>query len=545
MVNLAGSGRPEGGNIVGSMRKLSALVAFVALAVLTMTTVAVGVTGPAQAATGGSTPLSASSSAVATQNGHLLSGKVLPTDRAAAVAPRSITSSYGFLSIFQEASNPALNISVDGGPATSLTQGDFVYGLVPAGTHTITAKGGSIDVSGTVTIGAGENWTSLVYLNHGGVPVITGFLNNRAAPGTGNSRIVMRNTAEYDPVDIYINGTLSAAGTDLVNEASNPPASGSISVPAGEVTIAVVPHGQPNTAPNTIASASGDLVSGDLLNIFLVSDTTTATGFSLLTNANPLGAGYRLYAADGGTFNYGSALFNGSLGGSPINKPVVGATPTQIGLGYWMVASDGGVFSFGDAGFFGSAGGIHLNKPVVGMAGVPGDQGYWLVASDGGIFSYGDAPFHGSTGAMTLNKPIVGMAATPDGGGYWLVASDGGVFSYGDATFLGSTGAMTLNSPIVAMVPTIDGGGYWLVASDGGVFSYGDATFLGSMGGTPLNQPIVGAFTTPDSLGYWLVASDGGVFSFGNAGFFGSTGNLKLVKPIVAGSNPGVPVPTG
>ncbi len=526
---------------MGSIRKLSALAA---LAVLTMTTVAVGVTSPAQAATGGSSPLSAPSSALSTQNGHLLKGSVLPTGNSSAEIPQSMVSSYGFLAIFQEAQATSLNISVDGGAATPLTQGGFVYGLVPAGTHTITATSGAVNITGTVSIGAGQNWTSLVYLAQGGVPVISGFLNNRTPPGTGNSRIVIRNTANTGPVDVYINGALSPAGTDLVNEATSPPPSGSLPIAAGQVSIVVVPHGQPLSDPNPLATASGMLVSGDLLNIFVVSDTTRTPQFSLLTNANPLGAGYRLYASDGGTFNYGSALFNGSLGGQPINKPIVAAAATQIGLGYWMAASDGGVFSFGDAGFYGSAGDIHLNKPVVGMAGDADDLGYWLVASDGGIFSYGDAQFYGSTGAMTLNKPIVGMAATPDGGGYWLVASDGGIFSFGDAQFYGSTGSTPLNQPIVGMAPTVDGKGYWLVAADGGVFAFGDADFLGSMGGTPLNKPIVGVFSTPDSLGYWLVASDGGIFSFGNAGFYGSTGNIVLNKPIVAGSNPGVPVPT-
>ncbi|MDA8282519.1 MAG: hypothetical protein M0Z42_04290, partial [Actinomycetota bacterium] len=33
---------------------------------------------------------------------------------------------------------------------------------------------------------------------------------------------------------------------------------------------------------------------------------------------------------------------------------------------YWEVASDGGIFAFGDAQFYGSMGGHPLNKPVVG-----------------------------------------------------------------------------------------------------------------------------------------------------------------------------------
>ena len=105
--------------------------------------------------------------------------------------------------------------------------------------------------------------------------------------------------------------------------------------------------------------------------------------------------------------------FFGSMGGTPLNKPIVGMAATPTGNGYWLVASDGGIFTYGDARFFGSAGSIRLNRPVVGMAASPDGNGYWLVASDGGIFNYGDAPFRGSAGSIRLNKPIVGMAPSP------------------------------------------------------------------------------------------------------------------------------------
>jgi hypothetical protein len=101
-----------------------------------------------------------------------------------------------------------------------------------------------------------------------------------------------------------------------------------------------------------------------------------------------------------------------------------------------MVASDGGIFSFGDAHFWGSMGGTPLNKPVVGMA-ANNTGGYWLVASDGGVFSF-HATFYGSLGGIPLVSPVTGMAVTSDAGGYWMVAGDGGVFAFGDAPFWGS-----------------------------------------------------------------------------------------------------------
>jgi hypothetical protein len=69
---------------------------------------------------------------------------------------------------------------------------------------------------------------------------------------------------------------------------------------------------------------------------------------------------------------------------------------TPDGNGYWLVASDGGVFAFGDAGFYGSMGGKPLNKPMMAIAANPDGTGYWTAAVDGGVFSFGDAPFRGS-----------------------------------------------------------------------------------------------------------------------------------------------------
>ena len=167
--------------------------------------------------------------------------------------------------------------------------------------------------------------------------------------------------------------------------------------------------------------------------------------------------------------NYGDAS------GLPLNKPIVGMTPTADGRGYWLVAADGGIFDYGDAGFYGSAGSIHLNQPIVGMSVSPDGHGYTLVASDGGVFNYGDAHFFGSLPGVlgpgkTLNKPIEGIVTTPDGGGYWMVASDGGIFTFGDAPFLGSVGGLNLASPIAGMFA--NGNGYTLVAQNGTLYPF-------------------------------------------------------------------------
>jgi hypothetical protein len=100
-----------------------------------------------------------------------------------------------------------------------------------------------------------------------------------------------------------------------------------------------------------------------------------------------------------------------SSSSSPDLAQLTGTVFAVSSQGYRLVASDGGVFSF-NAPFVGSMGGTPLNEPIVGMAATPDGKGYWLVASDGGIFSFGDASFYGSMGGTHLNQPIVGMAAS-------------------------------------------------------------------------------------------------------------------------------------
>jgi len=289
-----------------------------------------------------------------------------------------------------------------------------------------------------------------------------------------------------------------------------------------------------STPPPSSATNDGELLGVSCTGVWActtVGDTPDDT--PIQTESLAVEPGYWEAASDGGIFSFGSSVFYGSMGGSPLAAPIVGFAPTPDRRGYWEVASDGGIFAFGDATFYGSMGGKSLNEPIVAITSTPDGRGYWEVASDGGIFAFGDATFYGSMGGKSLNEPIVAITSTPDGRGYWEVASDGGIFAFGDATFYGSMGGKSLNEPIVAITSTPDGRGYWEVASDGGIFAFGDATFYGSMGGKSLNEPIVAITSTPDGRGYWEVASDGGIFAFGDAQFYGSMGGSPLARPIV------------
>ena len=251
--------------------------------------------------------------------------------------------------------------------------------------------------------------------------------------------------------------------------------------------------------------------------------------------------GFDAVAADGGVFTFGDAGFHGSMAGSPLDAPIVGAAVTPDGGGYWLVAGDGGVFSFGDAGFFGSMGGARLDAPVVGMAVTPDGGGYWLVAGDGGVFSFGDASFFGSMGGARLDAPVVGMAVTPDGGGYWLVAGDGGVFSFGDASFYGAMAGSLGGNRATAMATTPDGDGYWLLGRDGGVFAFGDARFFGSIAGQSqeTDTPVTGISISPDGRGYWLVAASGSVYNYGDASWLGVLNDIGLRAPLTGVSQSG------
>ena len=102
----------------------------------------------------------------------------------------------------------------------------------------------------------------------------------------------------------------------------------------------------------------------------------------------------------------------GPAGPTGPQGPPGGTTMVNSGHGYYEVASDGGVFTFGDAKYYGSMGGQPLNSPIVNMVVTPNDLGYWLIAKDGGVFSFGNAQFMGSMGGTPLNAPIVAGASS-------------------------------------------------------------------------------------------------------------------------------------
>ena len=275
-------------------------------------------------------------------------------------------------------------------------------------------------------------------------------------------------------------------------------------------------------------------------------DYLGATGRPQTFQVGPAPRGYWLVGSDGGIFSFGAAAFHGSMGGVPLQRPVVGITPTITRDGYWLVASDGGIFSFGDATFYGSVPGVglhpagsglpnSLDAPIVGMVPSVNRRGYFMVASDGGVFAFGDANFEGSCPGIG-GCPGTAVAVMPDhtGNGYWLVTNSGGVYSFGDAPFYGAPGAQSAR--VVNAVATPDGSGYWLLYANGAVASFGDAVNFGSPTGYVNSfNPANAIFPTADGNGYWVASTRGDVFAYGNAPWLGSMTGKALNGDIIAG----------
>jgi hypothetical protein len=270
------------------------------------------------------------------------------------------------------------------------------------------------------------------------------------------------------------------------------------------------------------------------------------SGALSVTTPAPPPHGYWLVGSDGGIFSFGSAVFHGSMGGIPLQRPVVGIAATADRGGYWLDAFDGGVFSFGDTQFYGSIPGLglhpagsglphSLNAPIVGMVPSQDQGGYFMVASDGGVFAFGDAHFAGSCpGIGGCAGAAVAVMPDASGNGYWLITSTGNAYAFGDAPYLGAPGHGTVTSAVA----TRDGKGYWILLSDGEVFPYGDAANLGSPSSANFSgaDPATAIFATSDGAGYWVASARGAVFNSGDAPNDGGMAGIQLNGPIIAAS---------
>ena len=149
-----------------------------------------------------------------------------------------------------------------------------------------------------------------------------------------------------------------------------------------------------------------------------------------------------------------------------------------------MVGTDGGIFAFGSAKFYGSMGGMPLNKPMVAMVAAPDGKGYWTVASDGGIFAFGERQFFGSMGGKPLNQPMRASRRRATATATGPTPLTAGCSASATPASSARSRVSTSPSPTWWAWPRRPSGlGYWMDGNDGGVFSFGDAGFFGSLPG--------------------------------------------------------------
>ena len=271
------------------------------------------------------------------------------------------------------------------------------------------------------------------------------------------------------------------------------------------------------------------------------------TGAPQTFTVNPAARGYWLVGSDGGIFSFGAAGFHGIMGGIPLQRPVVGITPTASRNGYWLVASDGGIFAFGDSAYYGSIPGARFAPGRLGPTRQPrradrrhgaqftSGHGYFMVASDGGVFAFGDAHFAGSCpGIGGCYGAAVSVMPDSTGNGYWLVTNLGRVYAFGDAANYGQPPPESV--PVVDAVATPDGHGYWVLYANGAVLPFGDAVGMGApLGYVNSFNPAAAIFPTADGQGYWVAAARGDVFAYGDAPYMGSMAAAGLNGKIIAG----------
>jgi len=348
-------------------------------------------------------------------------------------------------------------------------------------------------------------------------------------------RVVVTNTGTGPLTNIRVSSSLPLPATDC--EGAVPVPGNTLDPGASYGYVCQTPGVAPPASLTQTVTASGDPGSG------LVFSAISAPA---MANVQPPQHGYWLVGSDGGIFTFGSAVFYGSMGATPLQRPVVGIVPTADRGGYWLDAADGGVFSFGDTLFYGSIPGLglhpagsglphSLNAPIVGMVASHDQGGYFMVASDGGVFAFGDAHFAGSCpGIGGCAGAAVAVMPDASGNGYWLITLTGNVYSFGDAPYLGAPGHGTVTSA----VGTPDGKGYWILLSDGEVFPYGDAANLGSPASANFNamDPAAAIFASSDGAGYWVVSVLGAVYNFGDVPNDGGMAGTHLNGSIIAAS---------
>ena len=207
-------------------------------------------------------------------------------------------------------------------------------GYLPVGSYTVMPSPACASCTGLITTGATS--TTVGGLTNGTSYTFTLVAANAAGPG---------------PASPTSNAATPTASSTV------PSAPSGLTATAGNASVALT-----WTAPT---SDGGSAITGYDVYVGTVSGGESATP----VNSSPVTAtSYSVSGLTNGTAYYFTVEAVNAVGNSPASNQA-SATPASrpsAGRGYWLVARDGGVFSFGDARFFGSMGGVPLNQPVVG-----------------------------------------------------------------------------------------------------------------------------------------------------------------------------------
>jgi hypothetical protein len=124
----------------------------------------------------------------------------------------------------------------------------------------------------------------------GGCPSLTG-LSTNSSPTSGGGTLVISGSDLAGATSVTVDSVPAHIVSDLANS----------------VTVTIPP------SPTTVGEVKVTTANGK----------TAPAPFTRFTFGN---GGYRLVGSDGGVFSFGEARFDGSLGGTPLSAPAVGAT---------------------------------------------------------------------------------------------------------------------------------------------------------------------------------------------------------------------------
>lgn len=120
---------------------------------------------------------------------------------------------------------------------TDLPADDYAITVFPAGED----PEGDPAISADVTVPAGVNATAIAHLDADGAPTLSVFVNDVSQIAAGETRLVVRHTAAFGPVDVLANDGAVIEGL------TNPNESDALSVPADTYSVAVTAAGDPDT----------------------------------------------------------------------------------------------------------------------------------------------------------------------------------------------------------------------------------------------------------------------------------------------------------